>query len=169
MTVYLWHLPVLILLAGLSLVANVMFGLPLPEPLSLEWWASRPLWLSVAAGVVLPVALVFGRFERAARGDGGRGRGRGTPARGIRGPRRSLSATAPRTASVTAIAATTAIDAVCGVAGVAVLLVFGFAPLPAAVALLLLVMALRGSASVGRQRRSRRMGTAIATHTATAA
>src|SRR5688572_16861302 len=133
MTVYLWHLPVLILLAGLSLVANVMFGLPLPEPLSLEWWASRPLWLSVAAGVVLPVALVFGRFERAARGDGGRGRGRGTPARGIRGPRRSLSATAPRTASVTAIAATTAIDAVCGVVGVAVLLVFGFAPLPAAV------------------------------------
>ena len=162
MTVYLWHLPVLILLAGLSLVANAMFELPLPEPLSLEWWASRPLWLTVAAAVVVPVALVFGRFERARR-SGTATRGGGADGRGVRSARSTLPTTPRRTL------ATTAIDAVCGVAGVAVLLVFGFAPLPAAVALLLLVVALRGSASAGRQRRSRRIGTAIATHTATAA
>ena len=143
MTVYLWHLPVLILLAGLSLVANAGFGLPLPEPLSLEWWASRPLWLSVAAAVVLPAALLFGRFEQ-----GGRSR--------------SARAEVQRTGAA-------AIDAGCGVAGVAVLLVFGFAPLTAVVDLLLLAVALRGSATIRRQRTSRRIGTAIATHTATAA
>jgi hypothetical protein len=161
MTVYLWHLPVLILLAGLSLVANAMFALPLPEPLSVEWWASRPLWLSVAAALVVPVALLFGRFERARRG-GTAIRGGGTDGRGIRSARATLPTTPRRTV------ASTAIDAVCGVAGVAVLLVFGFAPLPAVVALVLLVVALRGCASL-RQRRSRRIGTAIATHTATAA
>ncbi|MDQ0893665.1 hypothetical protein QFZ26_001220 [Agromyces ramosus] len=120
MTVYLWHLPVLILLAGLSLAANATFGLPLPEPLSLEWWASRPLWLVVAAAAVVPVTLAFARFER--------GGGAGA----------SIAAPAARS---------TAIDAVCGVAGVAALLVFGFAPLPAVIALLLLVVSLRGSAT----------------------
>jgi peptidoglycan/LPS O-acetylase OafA/YrhL len=125
MTIYLWHLPVLILLAGLALLANAAFSLPLPTPLSLEWWATRPLWLSMAAAVVLPVALLFGRFELTRRaGD------RGTT--GLRGIR------------------ATAIDAACGVGGVAVLLVFGFAPIPAVVALLLLIVALRGTASFSR-------------------
>jgi surface polysaccharide O-acyltransferase-like enzyme len=119
MTVYLWHMPVLVALAGLSLVANASFGLPLPAPLSLEWWATRPLWLGVAAAVVVPVVWVFARFERARRGSAGR---------------------APATAR------TSAIDAVCGVAGVAVLLVAGFGPLPAGVALGLLGVALFGSA-----------------------
>jgi peptidoglycan/LPS O-acetylase OafA/YrhL len=137
MTVYLWHLPVLIALAGLSLMANAAIGLPLPEPLSLEWWATRPLWLGLAAAAVVPVALLFGRFERARSG---------------------ARSTDGRPASAPAGAWSTAVDTVCGVAGVAVLLVVGFAPIPAALALVLLVVALAGSgriAAVFRRRTAR--------------
>ena len=122
MTVYLWHMPVLVALAGLSLVANAGFGMPLPEPMTPEWWATRPLWLVVAAAAVVPVVLVFARFER--------------------GRRRADSGRAPAAAS----AGWTALDAACGVAGVAVLLVVGFAPVPALIATALLTVALVGSA-----------------------
>ena len=121
MTVYLWHMPVLIILAGLSLVANAAVGMPLPEPLSPEWWMTRTLWLGVAAAAVVPVALLFGRFERARR--------------------------APRGGSAAAAShpGWTALDVVCGVAGVAVLLVAGFGPAPAGIALALLTVALLGA------------------------
>ena len=122
MTVYLWHMPVLVALAGLSLVANASFGMPLPEPMTPEWWATRPLWLVVAAAAVVPVVLVFASFER--------------------GRRRADSGRAPAAAS----AGWTAVDAVCGVAGVAVLLVVGLAPVPALIAIVLLTVALVGSA-----------------------
>lgn len=122
MTVYLWHMPVLVALAGLSLVANASFGMPLPEPMTPEWWATRPLWLVVAAAAVVPVVLVFARFER--------------------GRRRADSGRAPAAAS----AGWTAVDATCGVAGVAVLLVVGFAPAQALIAIALLTVALVGSA-----------------------
>lgn len=159
MTVYLWHMPVLIALAGLSLVANATFGLPLPEPLSLEWWTTRPLWLGVAAAAVVPVVLAFARFERSRR-----------PSRG----------TSAATSEVRSAASNwpAAIDAVCGVAGVAVLLVTGFGPAQAVVALALLTVALRGSATLRAtvsaalqwaQRTSHRSGIAMATHAATAA
>jgi hypothetical protein len=133
MTVYLWHMPVLIALAGLSLVANASFGLPLAEPMSLEWWATRPLWLGVAAAMVVPVAIVFGRFERA-RG--------GQATAGARAP----AAAASVVTSTRGRVAATAIDAVSGVAGIALLLVAGFGPVPAAVALGLLAVSLVGSA-----------------------
>ena len=133
MTVYLWHMPVLIALAALSLVANAAFGLPLPEPLSLEWWSTRPVWLGVAAACVVPVVLVFGRFERARRG--------GATAAG-----RRPAAAASVVASSRARVATTAVDAVSGVAGVALLLVAGFGPVSAVAALVLLGIALVGSA-----------------------
>lgn len=137
MTVYLWHMPVLVALAGVSLVANATQGFPLPEPLSLEWWATRPLWLAVGAAAVVPVVLVFARFERARR----------MP----RGASPTASATATRAATGVAPAVapgvwSSAIDAVCGVAGVALLLVTGFGPLQAVVALGLLGLALLGSA-----------------------
>ncbi len=132
MTVYLWHMPVLVGLAGLSLVANASVGLPLPEPLSFEWWATRPLWLGVAAAAGVPVVLVFARFERARRQ---------TPA-GIQG-----GLPAATVASTTRLATVwTAVDAVSGVAGVAVLLLTGFGPVSAIVALALLTVALVGSA-----------------------
>lgn len=116
MTVYLWHMPVLVALAGLSLAANATVGFALPDPLSAEWWATRPLWLTSAAAVVVAVTLVFARFERGGRRDAG-------------------------AASVEA----TTVDAVLGVAGVALLLVAGFGPLPALAALAMLTIALAGS------------------------
>jgi hypothetical protein len=133
MTVYLWHMPVLVGLAGLSLVANVALGMPLPEPLSFEWWATRPLWLGVAAAAVVPVVLLFARFERARGRETGKVRG---------GLASSSSASGMPAASV----ASTTVDALSGVAGVALLLVTGFGPLSALVALALLTVALVGSA-----------------------
>ena len=132
MTVYLWHMPVLIALAGLSLVANANVGLPLAEPLSAEWWVTRPVWLGIAATAVVPVALGFGRFERARRG----GAQLAGPARGL-----AASDVVPSRGRV----ATTSFDAVCGVAGIALLLVAGFGPVPAIIALVLLVVSLVGS------------------------
>lgn len=129
MTVYLWHMPVLIVLAGVSLVANSTVGMPLPEPLTPAWWATRPIWLAVAAAAVVPVVLAFGRFERS---------------------RRASTATgSARHGSVGA----TAVDAACGVAGVAVLLVSGFGPVPAGIALALLLVALVGSLRMARTAR----------------
>ena len=131
MTVYLWHMPVLIALVGVLLVVNSATGLALPEPLSPEWWASRPLWLCVAAVVVVPVALALGRFER------GRTRDAGPAAAGA-------------TSAGGRSAAGAAVDAVAGAAGVVVLLVAGFGPLPAVIALALLAVALVGSERLRR-------------------
>lgn len=72
MTVYAWHMPALIVLTGGLLLS----GLPLPEPLSADWWLTRPLWLLAALGVVAVTAAAAGRFEgrSAARGRVGTGR-----------------------------------------------------------------------------------------------
>jgi hypothetical protein len=59
MTIYLWHMLVLIGLAGMLLIS----GLRLPVPLSAEWWLSRPLWLTAVVGAVTAVVAVAGRVE----------------------------------------------------------------------------------------------------------
>ncbi|MGX1702291.1 acyltransferase family protein [Microbacterium sp. NPDC055357] len=60
MTVYAWHMLVLLALAGVLLLLPI----DLPAPVSADWWASRPLWL-VAAGVATAVvARAAGVFER---------------------------------------------------------------------------------------------------------
>ena len=128
MTVYLWHMPVLVVLAGLGLAANATVGTPLPDPLSVEWWATRPLWLAAGAAAVVPVVLVFARFERGRRAAAG-------PA-----------ATGRPAASPTGVV----VDTVLAVGGVATLLVAGFGPLPAIVALTMLGVALVGSRRVLR-------------------
>lgn len=60
MTVYLWHLPVIVALAGLSLLVPDAA----PEPGSAAWWASRPVVLVAVLAVVWAVSLPLGRFER---------------------------------------------------------------------------------------------------------
>ncbi|QIK63733.1 acyltransferase [Leucobacter viscericola] len=60
MTVYSWHMPVVVLLAGLLLIA----GPSLPIPLTPEWWLSRPVWLVAAGIAVVAVVAVAGRIER---------------------------------------------------------------------------------------------------------
>jgi hypothetical protein len=122
MTVYLWHMPVLIALAAVLLVLNATTSVVLPEPLSPAWWASRPIWLIVVGLAVMPVARLFSRFER-----------------GRRMPR----AAAP-TPVTTALSATC--DTVLGAAGVATALIAGFGVVPAMVSLALLLVALRGRA-----------------------
>ncbi|MET0853751.1 MAG: acyltransferase [Microterricola sp.] len=121
MTVYIWHMPVLIALAAALLLVNAATGIALPEPLSAEWWSSRAMWLLAVGLAVAPVVSLFSRFER-----GRRGRKR---------------AARPTGRSV-------ALDAVLGAGGVAVVLIAGFGPLPAAAALAMLGVALLGSGRV---------------------
>ena len=122
MTVYLWHMPVLIGLAALLLGLEAAAGVPLPEPLGADWWAGRPLWLVAVALAVVPVVAVFSRFERG-RGMPGGGGGAG-------------GATGSRVA---------ALDTLLAAGGVAIVLVAGFGIVPAAVALLALLCALAGT------------------------
>jgi hypothetical protein len=68
MTVYLWHVTVLVLIVGL---ANLLGGIGLAlEPGTSGWWASRPIWIALLAGVLWLFIPLFGRFEQAARGRG---------------------------------------------------------------------------------------------------
>lgn len=61
MTVYLWHMPVLVLLAG----GLLLTGAELPEPLGAAWWASRPAWLAAVLIAVAGVVTLAGRVETA--------------------------------------------------------------------------------------------------------
>ncbi|VXB50585.1 Acyltransferase family protein [Arthrobacter sp. 9V] len=61
MTIYLWHMPVLVALAGLLLI----LPLRLPVPGSGEWWFTRSYWLAAVLCALIPVVQVLGLFERA--------------------------------------------------------------------------------------------------------
>ncbi len=60
MTVYLWHLPIILTIAGLGLVVPVI-AMP---PGSAAWWLTRPVVYLVVLGIVLALSLALGRFER---------------------------------------------------------------------------------------------------------
>ena len=62
MTVYLWHINIMVILISLLYLADG-FGLGL-EPGTTEWWLSRPLWVAVLYVLLLPVALLMSPFER---------------------------------------------------------------------------------------------------------
>ncbi len=64
MTVYLWHMPVLIGLAGVSVLLAQNGTWSLPDLHSGAWWVTRPTWLLVCVAAVTVVALLAGRFER---------------------------------------------------------------------------------------------------------
>jgi surface polysaccharide O-acyltransferase-like enzyme len=62
MSVYLWHLTVMVLVIGLAmLVAPWALG---AAPLTLTWWLTRPLWWAVLAAATFGVVALVGRFER---------------------------------------------------------------------------------------------------------
>jgi peptidoglycan/LPS O-acetylase OafA/YrhL len=65
MTVYLWHMTVLLLVLGASYFAGG-FGLGVPIG-SAEWWLTRPLWLALLAVLLIPVSLLLSPLERVAR------------------------------------------------------------------------------------------------------
>jgi hypothetical protein len=62
MTIYLWHITILVVVVGLAYLAGGV-GLT-TEPGSAEWWLSRPLWLTVLSAALLPVALPLAALER---------------------------------------------------------------------------------------------------------
>lgn len=66
MTIYLWHMPVLIMLAAIGLVGAINGVLPLPDPGTGAWWATRPLWIAIAFAVTAIVSQLTGRWERRA-------------------------------------------------------------------------------------------------------
>ncbi len=66
MTLYLWHMTVMVLIIGLAtLLGRIGLGL---APGSGSWWALRPVWLAVMGGVLLLFVSIFGRFEQIAKG-----------------------------------------------------------------------------------------------------
>jgi len=65
MTLYLWHLTVMVILISLLYLAGG-FGLGI-EPASTEWWLTRPVWIGVLYLCLLPIALALGPLERRSR------------------------------------------------------------------------------------------------------
>ena len=65
MTVYLWHITVMIVFVGLLYVAGGV-GLTI-EPGSTTWWLSRPVWTLILIALLIPVALLMSPLERRGR------------------------------------------------------------------------------------------------------
>ena len=63
MTIYLWHMPVLLLMAGSTAAFALLTGAALPALDSAAWWSGRPLWLATALALTAVVAIAFTRFE----------------------------------------------------------------------------------------------------------
>ncbi|WP_447912666.1 acyltransferase family protein [Microbacterium phyllosphaerae] len=61
MTIYLWHLPMIMVLIGVQLA----LPFPLPAPGSAVWWWTRPLFLIVVLAAVWVLSLWLIRFEKA--------------------------------------------------------------------------------------------------------
>lgn len=60
MQIYLWHVPVIVLIA----VVLVISGAPFPEPLSEGWWQSRPPFLVAVALLLIPIVIGVSWLER---------------------------------------------------------------------------------------------------------
>ena len=115
MTIYLWHVPVIVLVVLVMLISN----LPFPEPLSLEWWQTRPLFLAAIAVALVPIVMLVRQFDRSRHDD--------------------------REVTMSPLLAATKV--LLGVAGVTVILLVGFSPAAGAalgVLLLALAVQLRG-------------------------
>jgi hypothetical protein len=62
MTIYLWHLTAMTLVASVFLFAfdGAAFRI---EPGTTQWWLTRPIWVTVLSVVTLALVAVFARFE----------------------------------------------------------------------------------------------------------
>lgn len=117
MQIYLWHVPVIVLIAVVLVIAGASF----PEPLSGEWWQSRPPFLIAVALLLIPIVIGVAWLER----------------RDERGVRAEAAPVGPWLA---------ALKVVLGIAGVVTILVAGFTPAYGAaigVTLLLVAVLLR--------------------------
>ncbi|MFK7939484.1 MAG: acyltransferase [Roseovarius sp.] len=66
MTIYLWHMSALVLVVGLAFALGGI-GLSV-EPSTSTWWSLRPLWLVVYLAALIPLVLIFVRFESGTKG-----------------------------------------------------------------------------------------------------
>ena len=65
MTLYLWHLTAMVIAIGIGLaLGGIGFMI---EPLSAQWWLTRPIWFAVLALLTVLLIAMFGRFERPRR------------------------------------------------------------------------------------------------------
>ncbi len=62
MSLYLWHLTVMVLMIGASLLVGG-FGLGI-EPATRTWWATRPIWIAVLLTLTVPFAMAMARIEQ---------------------------------------------------------------------------------------------------------
>ena len=113
MTIYLWHMPVLLAMAGATAAFALTTGTVLPTLDSADWWAGRPIWLATALALTALVAIAFTRFESQ--------------------PAPALSASRARVA----------MGALAGLIGVVLLLALGTSVSTALIAVVLLAAALR--------------------------
>ncbi|RFA14219.1 hypothetical protein B7R22_11045 [Subtercola boreus] len=60
MTIYLWHLPVIIMLSGIALLIPGAS----PAPASPSWWWSRPLFFVIVMAALFGLSFLVGRFEK---------------------------------------------------------------------------------------------------------
>ncbi len=114
MQIYLWHVPVIVLIAVVLVIAGASF----PEPLSGEWWQSRPPFLIAVALLLIPIVIGVAWLER-------------------RGEKAEAAPVGPWLA---------ALKVLLGIAGVVTILVAGFTPAYGAaigVTLLLVAVLLR--------------------------
>ncbi|MBX9472215.1 acyltransferase family protein [Microcella sp.] len=114
MQIYLWHVPVIVLIAVVLVIAGASF----PEPLSGEWWQSRPPFLIAVALLLIPIVIGVAWLER-------------------RGERAEAAPVGPWLA---------ALKVLLGISGVVTILVAGFTPAYGAaigVTLLLVAVLLR--------------------------
>ena len=65
MTVYLWHITVMILFGAVLYLAGGI-GLSI-EPGTADWWLTRPVWIAILLVLLLPVALLLSPLERSSR------------------------------------------------------------------------------------------------------
>ena len=68
MTLYLWHLTVMVIVVALMYAAGG-HGIGL-EPGSYDWWLTRPLWIAGLYAVLLPVTIMLSPLERRSRPEG---------------------------------------------------------------------------------------------------
>lgn len=63
MTIYLWHMPVLLLMAGATALWAYGAQEMLPEPSAFDWWLTRPLWLAAVLALTALIALPLAALE----------------------------------------------------------------------------------------------------------